>query len=39
VLAFIEEQRAPRRGDNVVRLVDGEAVLAASTIKRRLATV
>ncbi len=39
VLAFIEAQRAPRRGGNVVRLVDGEAGLAASTIKRRLATV
>lgn len=39
VLAFIEQQRAPRRGDNVVRLVDGEAGLAASTIKRRLATI
>jgi integrase/recombinase XerD len=39
VLGFIEAQRAPRRGDNVVRLADGEAGLAASTIKRRLATV
>lgn len=39
VLAFIEEQRAPRRGGNVVRLIDGEAGLAASTIKRRLATI
>lgn len=39
VLAFIEEQRAPRRGGNVVRIVDGEAGLAASTIKRRLATI
>ena len=39
VLGFIEEQRAPRRGGNVVRLVDGEAGLAASTIKRRLATI
>jgi len=39
VLAFIEQQRAPRRGDNVVRLVDREAGLAASTIKRRLATM
>jgi site-specific recombinase XerD len=38
VLGFIEAQRAPRRG-NVVRLADGEAGLAASTIKRRLATV
>jgi site-specific recombinase XerD len=39
VLAFIEEQRQPRRGANVVRIADGEAGLAASTIKRRLATV
>ncbi len=39
VLGFIEAQRAPRRGGNVVRLVDGEVGLAASTIKRRLATV
>jgi site-specific recombinase XerD len=39
VLGFIEEQRTPRRGGNVVRLVDGEAGLAASTIKRRLATI
>lgn len=39
VLSFIEAQRAPRRGANVVRLADGEAGLAASTIKRRLATV
>ena len=39
VLGFIEAQRVPRRGFNVVRLVDGEAGLAASTIKRRLATI
>lgn len=39
VLGFIEQQRAPRRGGNVVRIVDGEAGLAASTIKRRLATI
>jgi site-specific recombinase XerD len=38
VLRFIEAQRQPRNG-NVVRLVDGEAGLAGSTIKRRLATV
>jgi site-specific recombinase XerD len=38
VLRFIEVQRQPRNG-NVVRLVDGEAGMAASTIKRRLATV
>lgn len=39
VLGFIESQRAPRRGGNVVRLADGEMGLAAATIKRRLATV
>ncbi len=38
VLRFIEAQRQPRNG-NVVRLVDGEAGMAAATIKRRLATV
>jgi integrase/recombinase XerD len=38
VLAFIEAQRLPRNG-NVVRLADGESGLAASTIKRRLASV
>jgi integrase/recombinase XerD len=39
VLSFIEAQRAPRRGGNVIRLADGESGLAASTIKRRLATL
>lgn len=39
VLVFIEAQRAPRRGRNVVRLLDGEVGLSAATIKRRLATV
>jgi integrase/recombinase XerD len=39
VFAFIEEQRRPRDGANVVRLEDGEAGLAARTIKRRLASV
>jgi integrase/recombinase XerD len=39
VLAFIKVQRAPRRGAGVVRLEDGEAGLAARTIKRRLASV
>lgn len=38
VLAFIVEQRNPRRG-NVVRIADGESGMAASTIKRRLASV
>lgn len=36
---FLEVQRAHRRGGNVIRLEDGEAGLAASTIKRRLASV
>jgi integrase/recombinase XerD len=39
VLAFITEQRSPRRGAGVVRLEDGEAGLAARTIKRRLASI
>src|ERR1700737_4382783 len=39
VLEFITEQRAPRRGGNVVRLDDGEAGLSARTIRRRLATL
>src|SRR5262249_17394179 len=39
VLAFIKEQRRPRRGVGVVRIEDGEAGLSARTIKRRLASV
>ena len=39
VLAFIQRQRAPRRGATVVRIEDGESGLAARTIKRRLATI
>lgn len=39
VLGFIEAQRAPRRGVEVVRLEDGETGLAARTIKRRLSSV
>jgi integrase/recombinase XerD len=39
VLAFITAQRSPRRGPGVVRLEDGEAGLAARTIKRRLASI
>src|SRR5262245_65523673 len=39
VFAFIKAQRAPRLGENVVRLEDGEAGLSARTIKRRLASV
>ena len=37
VLDFVTAQRAPRRG-NVVRIADGESGMAASTIKRRLAS-
>jgi integrase/recombinase XerD len=39
VLAFINAQRQPRRSAKVVRFEDGEAGLAARTIKRRLATI
>lgn len=39
VFAFLCAQRAPRRGDRVVRLEDGEAGLAARTIARRLSSV
>src|SRR6478735_7955271 len=39
VLDFINEQRSPTRGYNVVRLVDGETGLSARTIRRRLATL
>lgn len=39
VLAFITEQRKPRRASNVVRIEDGEVGLSARTIKRRLATI
>lgn len=39
VLAFIAEQRKPRRGPKVVRIEDGEAGLSARTIKRRLTSV
>jgi site-specific recombinase XerD len=39
VFAFLSAQRAPRRGSGVVRLEDGEAGLAARTIRRRLASV
>lgn len=38
VLDFVTAQRLPRRG-NVVRIDDGESGMAASTIKRRLASV
>ena len=39
VLDFIADQRAPRRGQNVVRLQDGEVGLSARTVRRRLATI
>jgi integrase/recombinase XerD len=39
VLVFIQAQRAPCRGDNVVRLADGEGGLSARTVKRRLSSV
>jgi integrase len=39
VLAFMKDQRQPRRGAKVVRIEDGEAGLSARTIKRRLATI
>lgn len=39
VFEFIKSQRAPRQGPKVVRLEDGEAGLAARTIKRRISTV
>ncbi len=39
VLAFLKQQRSPRRGEGVVRLEDGEAGLSARTVKRRLTSV
>lgn len=39
VLGFITAQRAPRRGNNVVRLEDRESGLSARTVRRRLATL
>jgi integrase/recombinase XerD len=39
VLAFIQAQRTPRRGSNVVRLADAERGLSARTVKRRLSSV
>ena len=39
VFAFLSAQRAPRHGDRVVRLEDGEPGLAARTIARRLSSV
>ncbi len=39
VFAFLAAQRAPRWGDRVVRIEDGEPGLAARTIARRLSSV
>jgi integrase/recombinase XerD len=39
VFAFLAAQRAPRHGEGVVRIEDGEAGLAARTIARRLSSV
>jgi integrase len=39
VFAFLAEQRRPRRGEQVVRIEDGEGGLAARTIARRLSSV
>ncbi|BBU24758.1 tyrosine recombinase XerD [Mycobacterium xenopi] len=39
VFAFLASQRAPRLGEGVVRLEDGEPGLAARTIARRLSSV
>jgi site-specific recombinase XerD len=39
VFVFLAAQRAPRRGERVVRIEDGEPGLAARTIARRLSSV
>ena len=39
MFTFLKAQRAPRRGERVVRLEDGESGLAARTIARRLSSV
>jgi hypothetical protein len=39
VFAFLAVQRAPRHGERVVRIEDGEPGLAARTIARRLSSV
>ena len=39
VFAFLAKQRAPRRGETVVRLDNGEQGLTARTIARRLSSV
>jgi site-specific recombinase XerD len=39
VFRFLERQRSPRRGRNVVRLEDAEQGLSARTIRRRLSSI
>ena len=39
VLGFIESQRRPSRGGNVIRLEDGDSGLSARTIRRRLSSL
>jgi site-specific recombinase XerD len=39
VLMFVEAQRRPRLGSNVVRIDDGEQGLSARTVKRRLSSI
>lgn len=39
VFAFLAEQRAPRQGDRVQRLEDGERGLSARTLRRRLSSI
>jgi hypothetical protein len=39
VFAFLQDQRSPRHGTQVVRIEDGEVGLSARTIRRRLSSV
>jgi integrase/recombinase XerD len=39
VFAFLQAQRSPRHGTQIVRLEDGEVGLSARTIRRRLSSV
>jgi site-specific recombinase XerD len=39
IVAFVREQRAPRGDPTVVRISDGSAGLALSTVRRRLSTL
>jgi site-specific recombinase XerD len=39
VLAFVEVQRQPRQGSNVIRIDDGEQGLSGRTVKRRLSSI